>query len=241
MNFEQPKKEDANKEISGEAERKRVGETTEINADGLQEKNEELTKMKLKEELNWLRGRMKYAKKIESGELEAIAEGMMSKKEKILSGEREQLLKDLEFWTKEDPVRLAKAVKSVSEFGGNSQTSDFFERVKINYHGKNIEIKKEDTRNAAALRVEMKNGRSFSAGSADLRLNKGLLAKLNGTDWIRDDFLRLPDGTRWDSMDDSSDELRKNTIAQWRNKAYLIKKLLDHENQEKDNKMLTDK
>ena len=59
---------------------------------------------------------------------------------------------------------------------------------------------KDDIQNAVAYSVDMKNGESFKAGSAELRINKGLKGKLLGTEWVQDEFV-YKNGRRFDTVE----------------------------------------
>lgn len=75
----------------------------------------ELKGMKLKDENESAQKINEIREKIDNDEMENKAYQMMTHEQKDLSFERADLLRELEFWAKEDPIELAKSVKTIYE------------------------------------------------------------------------------------------------------------------------------
>ena len=166
------------------------------------------------------------------------AEEMMTPSQQELTEERSNQLNWLELsgegdTSMEDPLEYAKKIESVfeNEAVGNFQIGTYLD-------SKGREVTNLDTRDIQAAKnyiLNLKKGGFLTAGSALIKLNKGIGSKLAGSQWVSDEYIgdsitKQPLHTHSKMPDGKAPDLEfKNLIRQRVLQAQAIKRLLDNE------------
>lgn len=153
------------------------------------------------------------------------AERRMSPAEAELSRRREEMLDELRERCGDDPVKIAKLVESVSEDSGPAA----FQREYADSRGNSVRMEPQDVRDAENFLINLKEqGKWIKAGSASIRLNRGVMSRASGSEWVQDAYLQTPRSKQHtrDTKPGSGDE---DEIHRWLGVARTLKELFDRQ------------